>query len=120
MSRRNNYSNYDNYLAIRMRQLNCCPIKGDRGDVGPIGPKGIPGDGSKGQKGDRGPGGQQGDQGISGPTGPKGEAGIGTNAATWRLVNGNPTSGQFILTPTGSNNFGFTIFVLSSLSIEPK
>ena len=108
MSRRNNYSNYDNYLAIRMRQLNCCPIKGDRGDVGPIGPKGIPGDGSKGQKGDRGPGGQQGDQGISGPTGPKGEPGIGTNAATWRLVNGNPTSGQFILGPTGNTNFGFT------------
>jgi hypothetical protein len=108
MSRRNNYSNYDNYLAIRMRQLNCCPIKGDRGDVGPIGPKGIPGDGSKGQKGDRGPGGQQGDQGISGPTGPKGEPGIGTNAATWRLVNGSPNAGQFILTPTSSTNFGFT------------
>ena len=51
MSQRNRYSNYDNYLAIRMRQLNCCTVKGDSGPVGPIGPKGLPGNGGKGQKG---------------------------------------------------------------------
>lgn len=111
MSQRNRYSNYDNYLAIRMRQLNCCTVKGDAGPVGPIGPKGLPGDGIKGQKGEQGPDGPQGipgQQGSTGLTGPKGEPGIGTNAATWRLVNGNPTSGQFILGPTGNTNFGFT------------
>ena len=111
MSQRNRYSNYDNYLAIRMRQLNCCTVKGDAGPVGPIGPKGLPGDGIKGQKGEQGPDGPQGipgQPGSTGLTGPKGEPGIGTNAATWRLVNTSPSTGQFILGPTGNNNFGFT------------
>lgn len=99
MSQRNRYSNYDNYLAIRMRQLNCCTVKGDAGPVGPIGPKGLPGDGIKGQKGEQGPDGPQGipgQPGSTGLTGPKGEPGIGTNAATWRLVNTSPSTGQFI------------------------
>jgi hypothetical protein len=83
MSQRNRYSNYDNYLAIRMRQLNCCTVKGDSGPVGPIGPKGLPGNGGKGQKGEPGsagaPGnsGAPGNPGAPGPTGQKGEPGGG-------------------------------------------
>ena len=77
MSQRNRYSNYDNYLAIRMRQLNCCTVKGDSGPVGPIGPKGLPGNGGKGQKGEPGSAGAPGNPGAPGPTGQKGEPGGG-------------------------------------------
>ena len=110
MSRRNNYSNYDNYLAIRMRQLNCCCVKGDRGDVGPIGPKGIPGTGIKGNQGIQGPVGPQGIPGAAGSRGNdglKGDSGISVNAATWFLGSTGATGGYFTLGPTGTDNFGY-------------
>ena len=76
MSRRDRYSNYDNYLAIKMRQLNCCTIKGDQGDVGPIGPKGLKG--------------AQGATGAQGAQGQKGDAGDGIDLANWIFAVDDP------------------------------
>ena len=76
MSRRDKYSDYDNYLAIKMRQLNCCTIKGDQGDVGPIGPKGLKG--------------AQGATGAQGAQGQKGDAGDGIDLANWIFAVDDP------------------------------
>ena len=91
MSRRDKYSDYDNYLAIKMRQLNCCTIKGDQGDVGPIGPKGLKG--------------AQGATGAQGAQGQKGDAGDGIDLANWIFAVDDPIDSQSISTAVASGTF---------------